>query len=391
MLKKKELRRLLLAALNSSNSHPPSKEAIRALHEGQRRERSQSEEVFLRTHGYSLMRYFADGNEISPGQISPKLVCIRKADSLEGHLFRLATLLWSVPVSRGYGRRLRYLVVDNYNSKIIGVLALGDPVFNLRCRDEWIGWDVNQRRERLAFVLDAYVLGAVPPYSMLLGSKLVGSLVASNEIQEEFRERYSKKSGIISQRRKNPHLVLATTTSALGRSSVYNRLRLPGIVEFIKTGHTDGWGHFLVSDQLFIEVRLMLKANGDSYSDNYGYGEGPSWRLRALRKACDILDIDGDLLRHGIQREAYGIPLAMNWRQVLLGEERVPRNSPILAEDIGKVAVKRWLVPRSERDSSWLSWSRRDTWSAITKYVSLDACSQKLKGSNTCDPIWMRL
>ena len=53
----------------------------------------------------------------------------------EGDLFRAATLLWSVPVSRGYGRRMRYLVMDESNNKLIGLFALGDPVFNLKSRD----------------------------------------------------------------------------------------------------------------------------------------------------------------------------------------------------------------------------------------------------------------
>lgn len=37
--------------------------------------------------------------------------------------------------------------------------ALGEPVFNLLVRDEFIGWDVRLRELRLASVLDAYVAG----------------------------------------------------------------------------------------------------------------------------------------------------------------------------------------------------------------------------------------
>src|SRR5262249_41111946 len=69
------------------------------------------------------------------------------------------------------GRRLRYLVWDANNDKLIGIMALGDPVFNLKVRDELIGWDIKDRGKRLVNVLDAYVLGAVPPYNMLLGGQ----------------------------------------------------------------------------------------------------------------------------------------------------------------------------------------------------------------------------
>ncbi len=71
---------------------------------------------------------------------------------------RYASLTWSVPVSNGYGRRMRFLVFDASNDKLMGLLALGDPVYNLRVRDQWIGWSVEQKNARLWHVMDAYVL-----------------------------------------------------------------------------------------------------------------------------------------------------------------------------------------------------------------------------------------
>jgi hypothetical protein len=68
---------------------------------------------------------------------------------------RLASLTWAVPVSNGFGRRLRYLVWDRNNNKLIGLIAIGDPVFNLSVRDKLIGWTVKDRGERLVNILDA--------------------------------------------------------------------------------------------------------------------------------------------------------------------------------------------------------------------------------------------
>jgi hypothetical protein len=248
-------------------------------------------------------------------------------------------------------------------------MALGDPVFNLACRDAWIGWDVRQREERLSHVLDAYVLGAVPPYTYLLGGKLIGALVAAKEIRDTFRQRYGSGTGIISQKRKNPRLVLVTTTSALGRSSVYNRLHLPGCVRFERIGMTEGWGHFLVPGELFREARLFLKAEGDRYYDNYQYKQGPNWRLRALRQACRLLNIDDKALRHRVEREVYGVPLADNWRQILHGRQSRPRARSHTAAEIGEQAVARWVVPRAERCQDWRDCSRSDTWALLTKYL----------------------
>ena len=55
----------------------------------------------------------------------------------------------------------------------MGIIAIGAPVFNLSARDNLIDWNVKARSERLVNVMDAYVLGAVPPYNTLLGGKLV--------------------------------------------------------------------------------------------------------------------------------------------------------------------------------------------------------------------------
>ena len=371
-----KLRELLFQTLNSANGKQQTKETIRELHVPQRLERAQAESALLSKYGRQLLAYFAEGNEIDPYKITPKLTLVNKPDSLEGYLFRIAALLWSVPVSKGYGRRMRYLVLDEFNHKLMGILALGDPVFNLRCRDQWIGWNVLQRQERLSFMLDAYVLGAVPPYSSLLGSKVIGALIASSEIRDDFRKKYSKHAGLISQIMKDAHLVLATTTSALGRSSVYNRLRLPGLMEFIKIGTTEGWGHFLVTDEVFKQVRLVLKEHGDPYHNNYKYGQGPNWRLRALRKACTLLSIDPDLLRHGIQREAYAIPLATNWRQILLGLENNPNGYDNTCSGIGAAAVKRWMIPRAERRSDWIHLHRSDIWQALTRNNDAEKSAQ---------------
>jgi len=364
-----EIRNTLMASLDSPNGQPKTKDVIRSLHEAQRRERATRERKLLEKYGNQIISHFAEGKEVEPCKISPEIIPIIESDSLEGRLFRAATLLWSVPVSRGYGRRIRYLVIDQQNNKLIGIIGLGDPVFNLKCRDEWIGWNVEQRRERLSSVFDAYVLGAVPPYSLILGAKLIGSLVAAEEIRVEFRERYAHKEGIISKRAKEPHLVLITTTSALGRSSVYNRLRLPGNVNFIKIGTTDGWGHFTVTDELFQQVRAVLKTNGDPYFNNYKFGQGPSWRLRALRKACHILGVDENMLRHGIKREVYAIPLATNWRDILLGRETIPEYQSRNVSEIAIEALHRWVIPRSERTSNWSGWNRQNTWDVLTGYV----------------------
>jgi hypothetical protein len=99
-----------------------------------------------------LLQYFASGTDIDPSLISPVLKRI-SSDTWESDLFRLASLTWSVPVSNGFGRRIRYLVWDEHNDKLIGLIAIGDPVFNLSVRDNLIGWDHRAALFRQQWVL----------------------------------------------------------------------------------------------------------------------------------------------------------------------------------------------------------------------------------------------
>jgi hypothetical protein len=173
---------------------PPnsSKEGLRAVHRLHRAERLSGEASFIKTAAPKLLQYFAEGKELVPSRISPRIQPV-ESGTMESDLFRLASLTWSVPVSQGYGRRMRFLVWDSSNGKLMGLIALGDPVFNLRVRDQRIGWTVEGREKRLVDVMDAYVLGALPPYSQLLGGKLIACLTRSREIRDCFFKKVWEK------------------------------------------------------------------------------------------------------------------------------------------------------------------------------------------------------
>ena len=336
------------------------KDHIRTIYAARREERENAEQRFVSTRVHDLIHYFANGSEVCPETITPKLEEVR-SDTWQADLFRLSTLLWSVPVSRGFGRRMRFLVWDKSNGKLIGLIALGDPVFNLKARDNWIGWDVRDREERLCNVMDAYVLGAVPPYSHLIGGKLVAALVASRKLNNVFRRKYSKQVGLISKKAKNPKLVLATTTSALGRSSVYNRLKIDEKLLYNRIGFTQGWGHFHIPENLFQDMKEFLESEGHAYPHGYKYGDGPNWRLRVVREAFNCIGLNQNILNHGIRREVYAIPLASNAARYLRGEVTRARWQLYSSQEIGEFCVQRWMVPRSEWDHTYQNVTREQT------------------------------
>src|SRR6202011_6180987 len=112
---------------------------VRQLHEPAATHRVRQLGPNLEPVELALLQRLAAGNEVEPARLSPRLIEVQPGTQDE-LLFRYASLHWSIPVSSGYGRRLRFLVEDDYNHKLIGILGLGDPVFNLGPRDSWIGW-----------------------------------------------------------------------------------------------------------------------------------------------------------------------------------------------------------------------------------------------------------
>jgi hypothetical protein len=252
-------------------------------------------------------------------------------------------------------------VWDEHNGKLVGLIAIGDPVFNLSVRDNLIGWDVHARGERLVNIMDAYVLGAIPPYNALLAGKMVASLIRSRDIYDDFSRTYGKSTGIISQQDKKARLLAVTTSSSMGRSSVYNRLKLGGIDYLSSIGYTGGWGHFHIPDKLFTELRDYLRDIGHSYADLNRFGEGPNWRLRTTRAALSALGVRDDILRHGIQREVFICQLAENALRLLrTGKGRPNLASLLSAEEVAWLAMERWMLPRSQRRPEYRAWKADD-------------------------------
>jgi hypothetical protein len=347
------------------------KDVIRALHLAQRNDKLKLNKEFIAQKLPELQKHFASGSEIDPARIKPELELI-EAGTWQGDLFRLAALTWAVPVSNGFGRRLRYLVWDRHNDKLIGLIAIGDPVFNLSVRDKHIGWDVRARTQRLVNILDAYVLGAVPPYNMLLGGKLVASLIRTRDIYNDFTKIYGNLRGIISKKAKNARLLVVTTSSSLGRSSVYNRLKLEGVRYFADIGFTRGWGHFHIPDDLFFEMRNYLRELKHKYADKHRFGQGPNWRLRTTRAALTALGFKDDLLKHGIQREVFFCELATNARRMLrTGKGRANLSTLLTAEEVGALAVKRWMTPRAERRPEYKAWLASNIADLLTEKRSM--------------------
>lgn len=339
---------------------PPSlltKDKIRELHATaveHKRERSK-EGLFRREHW--LLSCIASGDEVSPEAISPKLVQVYP-DSDEELLFRYVSLHWSIPVSSGYGRRIRFLVVDESNDKLIGLIGLGDPVIALATRDSWIGWSRRARETRLRYVMDAFVLGTAPPYSHLLCGKLVAMLAASNEVRQAVKRKYGGSTPRIRRTAHDGRIALITTTSALGRSSIYNRLRFRDRLLFRSVGFTGGSGEFHFTNGLYAAIAGFAAEHCTPTYRRRQWGEGFRNRREVLKKVLPLIGLPRAWLQHGIEREVFVVPLAENAREFLRGEHSRLRWFDHPVSQLGEYFRERWLIPRARRDSTYRSWSR---------------------------------
>lgn len=314
----------------------------------------------LARHESRLLGLIANGDEVDPRAITPELVEVqpRTVDEL---LFRYAALHWSIPVSSGYGRRLRFLVRDSANGKLMGIIGLGDPVFALRPRDAWIGWEPTMRRERLHHVMDAFVLGAVGPYASLLCGKLIAQATTTQEVRFAFRRKYGGRTGRISGRAHDGRLALVTTTSALGRSSVYNRLP-----EAISVGFTRGSGEFHFSNGLYRTMTSYALAHCVPTAKRSEWGSGFRNRRELVKKVLQDIGMSDQWLYHGVRREVFVLPLAQNTNAFLRGEHERLRWHPRTLESVFDSFRTRWLLPRADRDGryrefqadSWRLWTR---------------------------------
>ncbi len=305
-------------------------------------------EAWIRAHLPLARKNLASGEVVLSSPIKPRIeVCTKES---QNDLFRLFRYYWSSPFSEYVGRRLRLLIRDDglEGSPVIGIAALGSSIIHIPDRDNWIGWDTRTRTDRIVYMMDAYVLGALPPYNTLLGGKLVAYLLASNEVRDLYRQKYRHQKTLIN-RRKASDLVLIVTSSLYGKnSSQYNRLKYDDELLYQPIGTTAGFGTLHISNQTFEAMKTLSETTG--YSISHRFGDGPNWRMRVIRTACDALGLDSEvILRHSFQRGLYALQLAHNWKGFLLGKASQPKYRDLPMHDLVTHWKSRWLKQRREQ------------------------------------------
>ena len=180
----------------------------------------------------------------------------------------------------------------------------------------------------------------------------------SKEVRDAFARRYGERKSSISGKKRDPHLVLITTTSALGRSSLYNRVKYRGRLVTESVGFTNGWGEFHFANGIYEDLVSFAARHCVPTAKSKTWGTGFRNRRELVRKALSKLGFPEEMLNHGIKRELFVAPLALNARSFLRGKALTPRyfNRPF--DKMVQFWRKRWLLPRAERDLSYRDFDR---------------------------------
>jgi len=333
------------------------KQSVRRLHDSARHLILRQQQAWVRSRWSRLHLYFADGQDVNPEAIRPTLVEV--ATPWQHDLFRLARLTWSLPYSKGYGRRLRFLIMDEGNRNteghpyLIGILALQSPPLSFPPRDRLFQYPPGRKTELVNQTMDIHTLGALPPYNHLLGGKLVALAAVSNELRDAYRRKYEGRRTEIERRILPAHLVALTTTSAFGRSSLYNRLKYNSEPIAISIGYTEGYGTFHL-EPLYPLLREYLEAQG--ISTRGGYNVGPRIKWQTCVRALERLGLSKMLLKHTVRREAFLFPLIHNLDDYMEGRVDKPVYKDLPFADLAAYWRRRWLLPRVTRVDGWREW-----------------------------------
>jgi hypothetical protein len=332
-----------------------NKAAIKALHIRAKTADTLTDYKALQRSFCKLRSYFPQAARIEPDRIAPCLVPVTP-HSLEERLFKVARGYWSMPYSKGYGRRMRFLVMDAHHEALIGIIGLQSPSADLACRDQYLDVPRDKKLSIVNNTLDAYTIGATPTYAPLLAGKLVAGYLCSPKIRQEYWRIYGGRETTQLKQRIPQPLLAITTASAFGRSSIYNRLRYADRLLAKPLGFTQGFGTLHLEEVYPRMVQWLQHANKHVPA---GFGNGPKVRWQNICNTLVGLRLPMAHLSHGIQREVFLFELVNNFLDVCR-DGATPDPTAFDDQAWAQYWLNRWALPRAERNADWYEFNTAD-------------------------------
>ena len=245
------------------------------------------------------------------------------------------------------GRNVKCYVKDRTSGKILGQICLGSDITSLGVRDEYIGWQKEDKFKngKLNCTTIATTIVSTQPFGYnFLGGKLIAALATSPEVRDYWQKKYN-----------NP-LIGVGTTSLYGIHSQYN-----GIPHFKTLGESKGKISIKPDDKYYDVWHHWLQENkADWYRDQIELASadksGPvsGVKQKILGQIFKELGIKSDAYHHGFKRGVYFAPMYENGNDYLCSK---------IEED--KLIMKPKFVQGDEYTIRW--WKEK----AIKRYSKL--------------------
>jgi hypothetical protein len=221
------------------------------------------------------------------------------------------------------GRNLKFNVKDRKSGKLLGQISLGSDITSLGVRDNYIGWDKNNKFKEGKLnntAIATTIVSTQPLGCNFLGGKLIACLSTSPIVRNAWKDTYGDT------------LIAVGTTSLYGIHSQYN-----GIPHFKTLGESKGMISMKPDDEFYDPWHQWLKVNrSEEYETkitnerirnglSMGTGEGASGpvsgiKQRILGMIFNELGIKQSQYNHGFKRGVYLAQMYDNGNEFLRNE-----------------------------------------------------------------------
>jgi hypothetical protein len=214
-------------------------------------------------------------------------------------------LIHTMDFTANPGRNVKIFIKDKNTGKVLGLISLGSDITSLGVRDEYIGWNKQDKFEngKLNNTTIATTIVSTQPLGYnFLGGKLIAALCTSPEIREHWKQKYDNV------------LVGVGTTSLYGIHSIYN-----GIPHFKTLGESKGMISIKPDDKYYDVWHQYIKVKYPEKYEKAINSTGP--KQNVLNMIFREIGINTSHYNHGFKRGVkpeklfYSDVIGMSWEE----------------------------------------------------------------------------
>lgn len=213
-------------------------------------------------------------------------------------------LVSSMEFTQNPGRNIKAFVKDKITGKLLGVISLGSDVVSVKVRDEFIGWNKEDKFKSGKLnnlAMGTSIIATQPLGFNMLGGKLIAALTTSPTFRNDWYKKY------------NDVLCGIHTTSLYGNGSMYN-----SIPHFKALGESAGKVGIKPDDSVYLPWLKWIK---QTYPDFYDYAKdatGPKQVI--INRILKEIGLSVSSYHHGFKRGVYFALFHENGKEYLCGK-----------------------------------------------------------------------